>query len=76
MTVCQRSVGRDEADVDFSQFDPDSIDTDARKLQLAAYFHERAKTFERICFENNKPVKPVMLVVAKDTAHASQLRAH
>ena len=26
-----------EADVDFSQFDKDSIDTDARKLQLAAF---------------------------------------
>ena len=25
-----------EADVDFTQFDPDSIETDARKLQLAA----------------------------------------
>lgn len=66
-----------EADVDFSQLDPDSIDTDARKLQLAAYFHERAKVaLKEYALENNKPeVKPVMLVVAKDTAHASQLRA-
>lgn len=66
-----------EADVDFNQFDPDSIDADARKLQLAAYFHERAKmALKEYALENNKPeVKPVMLVVAKDTAHASQLRA-
>lgn len=66
-----------EADVDFSHFDPDSIDTDARKLQLAAYFHERAKVaLKEYALENNKPeVKPVMLVVAKDTAHAGQLRA-
>ncbi|MBI5023453.1 MAG: DEAD/DEAH box helicase family protein [Candidatus Omnitrophica bacterium] len=65
-----------EADVDFSQFDQDSIDTDARKLQLAAYFHERAKVaLKEYALENNKTeVKPVMLVVAKDTAHASQLR--
>jgi len=66
-----------EADVDFSQFDPDSIDTDARKLQLAAYFHERSKiALKEYALENNKPeVKPVMLVVAKDTAHAGLLRA-
>jgi type III restriction enzyme len=66
-----------EADVDFSRFDPDSIDTDARKLQLAAYFHERAKvSLKEYALENGKPeVKPVMLVVAKDTAHAGALRA-
>ncbi|MCX6717301.1 MAG: DEAD/DEAH box helicase family protein [Candidatus Taylorbacteria bacterium] len=66
-----------EADVDFSQFDPDSIDTDARKLQLAAFFHERAKSALReYALENNKPiVKPVMLVVAKDIDHSNQLRA-
>ncbi len=66
-----------EADVDFSQFDQDSIDTDARKLQLAAYFHERAKVaLKEYALENNKPeIKPVMLVVAKDTAHAGALRA-
>ncbi|MDO8566107.1 MAG: DEAD/DEAH box helicase family protein [Candidatus Moranbacteria bacterium] len=66
-----------EADVDFSQFDPDSIDTDARKLQLAAFFHERAKNaLKEYALENNKPiVKPVMLVVAKDTTHAGELRA-
>jgi len=66
-----------EADVDFSQFDPDSIDTDARKLQLAAFFHERAKNaLKEFALENNKPiVKPVMLVVAKDTKHAAELHA-
>ena len=65
-----------EADVDFSQFDPESIDTDARKLQLAAYFHERAKVaLKEYALENNKPeVKPVILVVAKDITHAGQLR--
>lgn len=66
-----------EADVDFSQFDSDSIETDARKLQLAAFFHERAKNALReYALENNKPiVKPVMLVVAKDTTHAGELQA-
>ncbi|OGC04434.1 hypothetical protein A2276_08690 [candidate division WOR-1 bacterium RIFOXYA12_FULL_43_27] len=66
-----------EADVDFSQFDPDSIETDARKLQLAAFFHERAKNaLKEYALENNKPiVKPVLLVVAKDTKHAGALRA-
>ncbi|MFA6082072.1 MAG: DEAD/DEAH box helicase family protein [Patescibacteria group bacterium] len=65
-----------EADVDFSQFDPDSIDTDARKLQLAAFFHERAKNaLKEYALENNRSVvKPVMLVVAKDTTHAGELR--
>jgi type III restriction enzyme len=65
-----------EGDTDFSQFDPDSIDTDARKLQLAAYFHERAKyALKEYALENNKSiVKPVMLVVAKDTTHARELR--
>lgn len=65
-----------EADVDFSQWDSESIETDARKLQLAAFFHERAKVaLKEYALENNKPkVKPVMLVVAKDTAHASLLR--
>lgn len=65
-----------EADVDFSQWDKEAIETDARKLQLAAYFHERAKVaLKEYALENNKPeVKPVMLVVAKDTAHASALR--
>ncbi len=66
-----------EADVDFSQWDSESIETDARKLQLAAFFHERAKVaLKEYALQNNKPeVKPVMLVVAKDTAHASELRA-
>jgi len=65
-----------EADVDFSQFDPDSIETDARKLTLAAFFHDRAKNaLKQYASENNKPVvKPVMLVVAKDTKHAAELR--
>lgn len=66
-----------EADVDFSEWDPNSIETDARKLQLAAFFHDRAKVaLKKYASENNKPeVKPVMLVVAKDTTHASALRA-
>jgi len=66
-----------EADVDFSQWDSESIETDARKLQLAAFFHERTKVaLKEYALGNNKPeVKPVMLVVAKDTAHASALRA-
>ncbi len=66
-----------EADVNFSQWDNDSIETDARKLQLAAFFHERAKVgLKEYALENKKPyVKPVMLVVAKDTTHASALRA-
>jgi len=66
-----------EADVDFSQWDAESIETDARKLQLAAFFHERTKVaLKEYALENNKQeVKPVMLVVAKDTAHASALRA-
>ncbi len=66
-----------EADVDFKQFDGESIETDARKLQLAAYFHERAKTsLKEYALENNKPVvKPVLLVVAKDTEHAGELKA-
>lgn len=65
-----------EADVDFGQWDAESIETDARKLQLAAFFHERTKVaLKEYALENNKPeVKPVMLVVAKDTAHASALR--
>lgn len=66
-----------EADVDFSQWKEDSIDTDARKLQLAAYFHERAKVaLKEYALENVKQeIKPVMLVVAKDTTHAGALRA-
>jgi type III restriction enzyme len=65
-----------EADVDFGQWDAESIDTDARKLQLAAYFHERAKVaLKEYALENSKEeIKPVMLVVAKDTTHASALR--
>jgi type III restriction enzyme len=66
-----------EADVDFSRFDPDSIETDARKLQLAVFFHERAKNaLKEYAAENKKQVvKPVLLVVAKDTTHAANLRA-
>lgn len=65
-----------EADVDFTQFDPDSIETDARKLQLAAFFHERAKNaLKEYALMNKKPpVKPVLLVVAKDIKHAEALR--
>lgn len=65
-----------EGDVDFSQFDPDSVETDARKLQLAVYFHERAKlALKEYALENNKPiVKPVLLIVAKNTNHARDLR--
>ncbi len=65
-----------EGDVDFSQFEPDSIETDARKLQLAAYFHERAKNaIKEYALENKKQiVKPVLLVVAKDTKHADALK--
>ena len=65
-----------EADVDFGKWDAESIETDARKLQLAAFFHERAKVaLKEYALENNRQeVKPVMLVVAKDTAHASSLR--
>lgn len=66
-----------EADVDFSRFDSDSIETDARKLQLAVFFHERAKNaLKEYALENKKQVvKPVLLVVAKDTTHAANLRA-
>lgn len=65
-----------EADVDFSQFDQDSIDTDARKLQLAVYFHNRAKiALTEYATEYNKfKVKPVMLVVAKNIEHSNQLK--
>lgn len=66
-----------EADVDFRQFDNDTIETDARKLQLAAFFHERSKSaLKEYALENDKPVvKPVLLVVAKDTEHAGELKA-
>jgi len=66
-----------QADVDFSQWDSDSMETDAKKLQLAAFFHERAKiALKEYALENKKvEIKPVMLVVAKDTKHASSLRA-
>lgn len=65
-----------EADVDFSQWNSESIETDARKLQLAAFFHERAKVSlkDYAVKESKLEIKPVMLVVAKDTAHASALR--
>lgn len=65
-----------EADVDFKQFDSESIETDKRKLQLGAYFHERTKiAIAEYASENNvDAVKPVMLVVAKDTDHASELK--
>lgn len=65
-----------EADVDFSQWESDSIETDGRKLQLAAFFHERAKVaLKEYALEKSKSIiKPVMLVVAKDTKHANELR--
>lgn len=65
-----------EADVDFRQFDTESLETDKRKLQLGAYFHERAKVaIVEYASENNvDPVKPVMLIVAKDTDHAKELK--
>lgn len=63
--------------MDFRQFDTESIETDIRKLQLGAYFHERAKlAIGEYALENGlRPVKPVMLVVAKDIEHASELKA-
>jgi len=66
-----------EADTDFKQLDVESIETDARKLQLAAYFHERAKiALQEYALENKvQVVKPVLLVVAKDTEHASELKS-
>ncbi|MDD4694890.1 MAG: DEAD/DEAH box helicase family protein [Patescibacteria group bacterium] len=66
-----------EADVDFQQFNTESIETDVRKLQLAAYFHERAKNaLKEYALENNKPIiKPVLLVVAKDTKHSAELKS-
>ena len=65
-----------EADLDFSKFDFDSIEGDDRKLQLAAFFHQRAKLgLQEYALENNlKTIKPVLLVVAKDTNHASELK--
>jgi type III restriction enzyme len=65
-----------EADLDFSKFDFDSIEGDARKLQLATFFHQRAKlALQEYALENNfKIIKPVLLVVAKDTNHASELK--
>jgi len=66
-----------EADVDFGRFEVDSLDTDMRKLQLAVYFHERARTaIKEYALENDeRVVKPVMLVVAKDIEHARELKA-
>jgi type III restriction enzyme len=64
-----------EADIDFTNWDPNSVESDIRKLQLAAYFHERAKFhLKRYSEENDKKlVKPVLLVVAKDIYHANEL---
>lgn len=66
-----------EADVNFREFDTESIETDIRKLQLAAYFHERAKmAISEYATDNDvRAIKPVMLVVAKDTDHAKELKA-
>lgn len=65
-----------EADFDSKQFDTETLDFDRRKLQLGAYFHERTRAaIAEYASENNvKAVKPVMLVVAKDTEHASELK--
>lgn len=65
-----------EADVNFSQFETDDINTDMRKMQLGAHFHERAKVaIQEYASKNDvRVVKPVMLVVAKDTTHAKELR--
>lgn len=65
-----------EADLDFSKFDFDSIEGDARKLQLGAFFHQRAKiALQEYALENNvKIIKPVLLVVARDINHASELK--
>jgi type III restriction enzyme len=65
-----------EADIDFKNFDLDSIEADTRKLQLACYFHQRAKNaLKQYALENNKKlVKPVLLVVAKNTDHATELK--
>jgi type III restriction enzyme len=43
---------------------------------LAAFFHQRAKfALQEYALENNlKIIKPVLLVVAKDTNHASELK--
>jgi type III restriction enzyme len=65
-----------EADLDFSKLDFDSIGGDTRKLQLATFFHQRAKlALQEYALENNlRIIKPVLLVVAKDTNHASELK--
>lgn len=64
-----------EADVDFTKFDKDSIDTDKRKLQLGIYFHERAKNALEVYSSENKkqPIKPVILIVASNIDHAKKL---
>jgi type III restriction enzyme len=66
-----------EADVDFKQFETDSIDTDLRKMSLGIYFHERAKAAIALYATDQwvRAIKPVILVVAKDTTHASELKA-
>jgi len=64
-----------EADIDFTKWDPNSVESDIRKLQLAVYFHERAKFHLKKYSEENdkKLIKPVLLVVAKDINHANEL---
>jgi len=64
-----------EADVDFSKYKIDDIETDLKKLQLAVYFHERAKTsIKSYSLENDKKyIKPVMFIIAKDIPHAEEL---
>lgn len=64
-----------EQDVNFANYNTDSIETDLKKLQLAVYFHERAKSsIQKYALDNNlRVVKPVMLIVAKDINHAEEL---
>ena len=66
----------DVSKVDIEYFKRDLIEVDARKLELAIHFHERAKNaIKEYALKNDKPiVKPVLLVVAKDTSHSNELK--
>lgn len=66
-----------EADVDLRQFGDESIESDLRKLQLAVFFHERAKmAIQEYSLSNDvSEVKPVMLVVAQNIQHAEDLKS-
>lgn len=65
-----------EADINFKEWDPDKTETDIRKLELATFFHERAKSNLIKYSEENKKklIKPVLLVVAKDIDHADEIK--